>query len=163
MRNYAVKDTGRLNFAGEKVPLSDEEVFERMDRELLVNSYWHSNTMQNLKLAHRWFPVIEETFKGIRYSSDFKIHSPGRKRTQKCGISGWCWKEVWQFLPETARHFDLRVDDEVDERYDVQKATVAAARNIFRPPTTDWAAGPWRRHLTMQASARSRTASNTRK
>ncbi|MCB9020103.1 MAG: lytic transglycosylase domain-containing protein [Chitinophagales bacterium] len=127
VRNYAVKIPEGLNFAGEKVPLSDEEVFERMDRELLVNSYWHSNTMQNLKLAHRWFPVIEETFKEYGIPSDFKYialaESGLRNVVSPAGAEG-----VWQFLPETARHFDLRVDDEVDERYDVQKATVAAAK-----------------------------------
>ena len=111
-----------------------------MDRELLVNSYWHSNTMQNLKLAHRWFPVIEETFKEYGIPSDFKYialaESGLRNVVSPAGAEG-----VWQFLPETARHFDLRVDDEVDERYDVQKATVAAAK-YFQTATTDWAAGP---------------------
>ena len=47
-----------LFFAGEKVPLNDFEVRERIDRELIVNTYWFSSTILGMKRANRWFPVI---------------------------------------------------------------------------------------------------------
>lgn len=43
----------------------------------------------------------------------------------------------WQFMPKTARHYGLRVDSQVDERWNIYKSTHAAARyfsdlyNIF--------------------------------
>ena len=56
----AIKIPLEIDFAGEAVPLDDFEVRERLDRELLVNGYWHSSTLQNLKLANRCFPTIEK-------------------------------------------------------------------------------------------------------
>ena len=32
-----------LNLAGERVPIERQHIRERMDRELLVNTYWQSN------------------------------------------------------------------------------------------------------------------------
>jgi membrane-bound lytic murein transglycosylase D len=39
---------------------------------------------------------------------------------------------LWQFIPATARHYDLKVDDSVDERLDNRKATVAAMKYLKR-------------------------------
>jgi membrane-bound lytic murein transglycosylase D len=39
---------------------------------------------------------------------------------------------IWQFMPDTARDFDMRVDDEVDERLDFEKATRGSARYLAR-------------------------------
>jgi hypothetical protein len=127
VKNYAIKLPKELAFAEELVPLKDFEVKERLDRELLVNSYWHSNTLQNLKLANRYFPVIEPVLKEYGVPDDFKYialaESGLRNVTSPAGAEG-----IWQFLPETARHFGLKVNEEVDERYDIAKATVAAAK-----------------------------------
>ncbi len=127
VKNYAIKLPETLTFAGEEVPLSDFEVKERLDRELLVNTYWHSNTLQNLKLAHRYFPVIEPVLKANGIPDDFKYialaESGLRNVVSPAGAEG-----IWQFLAETARHYGLTVNGEVDERYDVEKATEAATK-----------------------------------
>ena len=127
VKNYAIKLPETVAFAGEKVPLEDFEVKERLDRELLVNTYWHSNTLQNLKLAHRYFPVIEPVLKANGIPDDFKYialaESGLRNVVSPAGAEG-----IWQFLAETARHYGLTVNGEVDERYDVEKATAAATQ-----------------------------------
>ena len=46
-------------FAGERVPLEIPDVRERLDRELHVNTFWHSNTIFLLKRGHRWLPDIK--------------------------------------------------------------------------------------------------------
>ncbi|HEY7751264.1 MAG TPA: lytic transglycosylase domain-containing protein, partial [Ignavibacteriaceae bacterium] len=46
---------GNLEFAGEKVPLENFDVYERMDREFVVNTYFHSYTILAIKRANRWF------------------------------------------------------------------------------------------------------------
>ena len=73
IKYYAARVPDQVTFAGETVPMDDPEVYERLDRELNVTGYWHSNTIQNLKLANRWFPVIEKTLKENGVPDDFKF------------------------------------------------------------------------------------------
>lgn len=124
---FAIKLPKELDFAGEAVPLNDFEVRERLDRELLVNTYWHSSTLQNLKLAHRWFPVIEKILAQNNLPDDFKYvalaESGLRNVTSPSHAEGF-----WQFLAETGKQYGLRINGEIDERYDVEKATVAATK-----------------------------------
>lgn len=112
-------------FAGEKVPYSDFEVRERVDREILGNTFSHSRTLMVLKRAGRWFPVIEPVLKKNGLPDDLKyvavIESDLSNVVSPAGASGF-----WQFMKATAPEFGLEVTDEVDERYHVQKATEAA-------------------------------------
>jgi membrane-bound lytic murein transglycosylase D len=114
-----------LNFAGENVPLDQFDVRERMDRELLVNTYWQSNTLLGIKRAHRWFPVIEPILRANGVPDDFKylalIESNLTNAVSPSGATGF-----WQFLDGTAKEYGLLVNDEVDERYHVEKSTQAA-------------------------------------
>lgn len=61
-----------LSFCGEAVPLDRLDVRERLDRELLVNTYWQSNTLLAHKRAARWFPLIEEVLKREGIPDDLK-------------------------------------------------------------------------------------------
>ena len=47
-----------ISFAGEVVPLDKHYVLERLDRELLVNNFWHSNSILVLKRAAKYFPIL---------------------------------------------------------------------------------------------------------
>ncbi|MFN3939070.1 MAG: lytic transglycosylase domain-containing protein [Chitinophagales bacterium] len=124
---YAIKLPKEVEFAGEKVPMEDFEVRERLDRELLVNTYWHSNTLQNLKLAHRWFPVIEKIFAENNIPDDFKYIALAESGLRNV-VSPASAEGVWQFLAETGRQYGLRINEQVDERYDVEKSTLAAVK-----------------------------------
>lgn len=119
----------KIDFCGEEVPLRDPDAAEKLDRELLVNSYWHSNTLLSIKRARRWFPVIEPILKENGVPDDFKylalIESGLLNVTSPSGAVGY-----WQFLPETATQYGLTVNDEVDERYNVEKSTQAACRYL---------------------------------
>lgn len=129
-----------LSFAGQAVPLADANVRERLDRELLVNTYWHSNTIRSMKLADKYFPVIEPILAKYGIPDDFKylavIESGLMNVTSPAGAKG-----IWQFMPATAKEYNLEVANEVDERYHLEKATVAACKylaNSFRS-FNDWA------------------------
>jgi hypothetical protein len=117
----------KIDFAGEKVPLDLFYVREALDRELLVNTYWHSSTILMLKRANRWFPVIEPLLEANNIPDDFKylalIESGFTRVVSPKGAAGF-----WQFLEKTAREYNLEVNDYVDERYNVEKATDAACR-----------------------------------
>jgi hypothetical protein len=129
-RNYkifAVQVPAEFDFAGEAVPLSMFYVHESLDRELLVNTYWHNRTVLMFKRAHRWFPVIEPVLAEHGIPDDFKyltvIESGLVNAVSPSGAVGF-----WQFLKGTAKDYGLEVDKDVDERYHVQKSTEAACR-----------------------------------
>lgn len=119
----------QMSFAGEKVPLSRMEIKESLDREMIINVYGHSNTMYILKLANRVFPVIERKLKENGIPDDFKYlcaaESSLGNPISKAGAVGY-----WQFMTATAKQFNLEVNSEVDERYDLEKSTDAACKYL---------------------------------
>lgn len=116
-------------FAGEKVPMEDPEVYERYERELYVNSYWESNTVLMMKRAGKFFPFIEQTLQENGIPEDFKyvalIESGLMNVTSPAGAKGF-----WQFMRGTAGDFGLEVSRDVDERYHFEKATLAACQYL---------------------------------
>jgi membrane-bound lytic murein transglycosylase D len=129
-RIHPVRITGDIYFAGEQVPLHDLEVRERFDRELLVNTFWHSNTMLSYKLSNKYFETIEPILKKHGIPEDFKYlavaESGLRHVVSPAGAAGF-----WQFLASTGKEFGLEVTPEVDERYDLAKATEAACKYLL--------------------------------
>jgi len=124
-KTSAVRIEGDLFFCGERVPLEDPDVMERLDRELQLNVFWHSNTLMNMKLANRYFGDIEKMLKENGTPTDFKylalIESGFRYDVSSAGAAGF-----WQFVKGTAKAHNMQVDDVVDERYNYEKATIAA-------------------------------------
>ncbi|MCS6933525.1 MAG: lytic transglycosylase domain-containing protein [Chitinophagales bacterium] len=118
---------GELYFAGERVPLEDPDVRERLERELQLNIYWHSNTLMAMKNANRWFPEIEKILREQGVPTDFKylalIESGFRHEVSPAGAVGF-----WQIMRETGKAYGLQIDGEVDERYHSEKACIAACK-----------------------------------
>lgn len=116
-----------LNFCGEQVPVNDFTVREALERELLVNTYWQSQTVLFHKKANRWFPVIEPILKRNGVPDDLKyvvvVESGFSNVVSPQQAAGF-----WQFVPATAQHFGLEITEDVDERYNVEKATEAACK-----------------------------------
>ncbi|MDP6921849.1 MAG: lytic transglycosylase domain-containing protein [Lutibacter sp.] len=127
----ALKIPETLTFAGEVVPLEKPAIRERIDRELLVNTYWQSNGLLLFKKAHKYFPVIEPILKKNGIPDDFKylavIESGLENVTSPKGAKGF-----WQLLKSTAREYGLEVNRNVDERYHLEKATQTACDYILR-------------------------------
>tara|TARA_R110002020_G_scaffold154714_2_gene335002 strand:+ start:165131 stop:166066 length:936 start_codon:yes stop_codon:yes gene_type:complete len=122
---YALPLPENLNFAGEPVPVDNPDIVERMDRELLVNTYWQSNGLLLIKRAHKYFPIIEPILKEEGIPDDFKylavIESGLTQAVSPARATGF-----WQILSSTGRDFGLEVNDNVDERYNIEMATKAA-------------------------------------
>ncbi len=117
-----------INFAGENAPIDRYDVKESFDRELLVNTYWQSQTILFIKRANRYFPTIEPILKEQGIPDDFKylslIESSFMPRAKSpAGAVG-----LWQFMRATGKEYGLEVTPEVDERYHIEKATVAACK-----------------------------------
>lgn len=124
---YAPELPKSLSFAGEAVPLDRWDVRERLDRELLMNYYMHGSLIYILKLSTRYFPQIEERLRANNIPDDFKYLCVAESSLQHV-TSGAGAQSFWQFLGGTATQYGLQVDGEVDERYDVDKATDAACK-----------------------------------
>ena len=128
---YALNVPDDLEFANEPVPLKDPEVFERMDRELLVNTYWQSNGLLMFKRANKYFPIIEPILKKYGIPDDFKylavIESGLTNAVSPAGARGF-----WQILKITARENGLEVNTNVDERYHLEKSTEVACKYLLR-------------------------------
>ncbi|NLP58419.1 lytic transglycosylase domain-containing protein [Lutibacter sp. B1] len=121
----ALKIPDYLEFAGERVPLEKSDIKERIDRELLVNTYWQSNGLLMFKRSHKYFPIIEPILAKNGIPNDFKylalIESGLQNITSPAGAKGF-----WQIMSTTAREHGLEVNTNVDERYNLEKATQAA-------------------------------------
>lgn len=120
-----VKLPEHIDFAGEPMPLHIADVRERLDRELLINTYWHSNTFQLFKQAHRYFPTIEKILKEEGVPDDFKFLALAESGLKNV-VSPSNAVGIWQFLEETGKLYGLEINSNVDERYHLEKATRAA-------------------------------------
>ena len=123
-RTVEVPDT--LMFAGESVPLNYFDVYESLDRELLVNSYFHSQTLRFIKMAPRFFSIIEPILKEDSIPDDFKYLALAESGFDPVAVSPSGAVGFWQFMKGTARDYGLEIDSEVDERYNIEKSTHAA-------------------------------------
>ena len=118
-----------LNFAGEPVPQEDPEIMERIDREFLVNTYWQSNALLLMKRANKYFPVIEPILEKNGIPEDFKYLAVAESGLQNvvspAGATGF-----WQIMKATGKEYGLEVNDNVDERYHLEKATEVACQYL---------------------------------
>ncbi|MEW5842968.1 MAG: lytic transglycosylase domain-containing protein [Bacteroidota bacterium] len=124
-RIYSPPIPDTLEFCGERVPLEDFDVRERIDREFLVNTYWHSAMLLYIKRANRWFPLIEQILKKNGVPDDFKFMAVAESGLTNVvspdGATGF-----WQLMEAAAKKYGLGINNEVDERYNVAKSTQAA-------------------------------------
>jgi len=123
---YALPMPESLDFAGESVPLDNPDIRERMDRELLVNTYWQSNGLLLFKRAHKYFPIIEPLLEKYGIPDDFKYLAIAESALQNnrspAGAAGF-----WHFMKGTGKEYGLEINNYVDERYNLELATKVAA------------------------------------
>tara|TARA_A100001011_G_scaffold90497_1_gene95072 strand:- start:17271 stop:18182 length:912 start_codon:yes stop_codon:yes gene_type:complete len=128
---YALKIPEVLDFSGEEAPLNSPDLRERLDKELLVNTYWQSNMMLLLKRSNKWFPTIEKILKEEGVPEDFKflavIESGLENLRSPKGAKGF-----WQLMPSTAKEYGLEVNNNVDERYHIEKSTRVACKYLLK-------------------------------
>ena len=128
---YALEIPQALDFSGENLPLHSPDIRERMDRELLVNTYWQSNGLLLIKRSHRYFPIIEPIMKSYGVPDDFKylalIESGLQNVTSPAGAKGF-----WQLMEATANEYGLEVNSNVDERYNLELSTHVACKYFLK-------------------------------
>lgn len=116
-----------FDFAGEALPMDNFDVRERLDRELTINSYMHGTTLLNLKSMYRYFPMFEKMLKENGIPDDFKYAAVAESNLRNA-VSPAGARGIWQIMAPTAQQYGLEINDEVDERYHPEKATLAACK-----------------------------------
>lgn len=119
-----------MTFAGEKVVFDRYDLHERMDRELNSFTYFHSTTLLLFKRANRIFPIIEPILKEHGVPDDIKYLAVIESSLDPRAVSPARAAGLWQFMPSTAPSYGLEVSPEVDERYHIEKSTVAACKYL---------------------------------
>lgn len=125
----AIDLSGPFEFCGETLPMDNFDVRERLDRELLMNTYWQSNMVLAIKASRRFFPMMDRILEEEGVPVDLKYvavaESSLRNATSSAGAKG-----LWQFMKGTAGDYGMEVGDEIDERYHYEKSTRAAAKYL---------------------------------
>ena len=128
-RVYVPELPAALDFAGEEIPLENFDTRESLERELMVNMFWHSQMLLIIKQTSRYFPAIEPILKSNGIPDDFKYlcvaESGLQQVTSPAGAVGF-----WQLMPSTGKELGLEIGAEVDERYHLEKATAAACKYL---------------------------------
>lgn len=119
-----------VTFAGNKIDLDRVDMYERLDRELTAMSYTHGNTLLLLKRANKYFPEIIPILKKQGVPEDIIYLACIESTLNPRAYSAAKAAGLWQFIPSTAKHYGLEVNEFVDERYNTEKATVAACRYL---------------------------------
>lgn len=120
----------KIEFAGQSVSLERYDMRERFDREQILIAYNHSTSILIVKRANRIFPIIEPILKQNGIPDDFKYLAVIESLLEPRAISPAKAAGIWQMMPDTGKQFGLEVNDEVDERYHIEKATVAACKYL---------------------------------
>ena len=128
---YAIEIPAALYFCEESMPIQIPDIRERIDRELLVNTYWQSNGLLMFKRAQRYFPIIEPILESYGIPDDFKylalIESGLQNVTSPAGAKGF-----WQIMKPTGKEYGLEINSNIDERNNLELATVVACKYLLK-------------------------------
>lgn len=126
---FPIRIPDSLEFSGEKVPLENFDVREALDKELMSNTFFHSQTMRLIKKANRYFPVIESILEEEGVPDDFKYLAVAESGLANV-VSPAQAVGFWQIRKGTGNDYGLEINSEVDERYHLEKSTIVACRYI---------------------------------
>ena len=128
-RSFKLPDS--VSFASERMPLENFDTRESLEREIITSAYRHSSTILIIKRANRYFPVIEKMLKKYNIPDDFKYlavaESDLSNMVSPAGAAGF-----WQIMPETGKEEGLEINNEVDERYNIEKSTSFACEYFLK-------------------------------
>ena len=129
--NYSTHDVpSSVTFCGKNIDLTRYDRYERMDRELLAFTYMHSTSIQMIKKANRYFPIVEPILKANGIPDDFKYLMVIESNLNPNARSSAGAAGLWQFMQTTGREYGLEVNKNIDERYHVEKSTEAACKYL---------------------------------
>ncbi len=130
--NYQVKSPHipeELFFCNERVPIKNQDILERFDKEIIVNTYYHSKAILILKRSNKYFPIIEKYLKKYGIPNDLKYLAIAESALENVKSPAGA-KGFWQFMPKTGRAYGLEINDLIDERNNLEKSTESACKYL---------------------------------
>ena len=116
----------KIVFAGETILLDRQDFRERLDRELIAFTNMHTNSTLMLKRSRRMFALIVPVLKEQGLPEDLKYLMAIESNLDPKAVSVTGASGLWQFTKATAATYKLEVSAEVDERFNIEKETLAA-------------------------------------
>jgi len=131
--SYTKIDYGTLSFAGEEIPLGGQYFFnqEKFDRELAITQLNTAQFVMIHRRENRYLPYIEEQLKQANIPTDFKYLVVAESYLRNDARSTAWAGGLWQFMEATAEHRWLLVNNMIDERFHLEKATKSAIDYIW--------------------------------
>ena len=120
----------KIVFAGDTIRFDRQDYYEKMDRELISFTYMHTNSTLMLKRAPRIFAIVEPILRREGLPADLKYLMAIESNLEPKALSGAGAAGLWQMMKSTAKEYGLEVSSEVDERYNIEKETVAACKYL---------------------------------
>lgn len=117
-----------ISFAGRVIRFDTDDMYERMDREMLSFALRTENSVLILKRVPRYLPRMRQILKEEGVPEDMVYLCVVESNLNETSRSGVGAAGLWQFMEATAREYGLEVSETVDERYNVELATRAACR-----------------------------------
>ena len=127
---YNPEIPSQVHICGKNISLDRPDMYERFDRELTSIAYTHGTTLLMIKRANRLFPEMAPILMEAGVPLDMLYLACVESTLDQRALSPAKAAGIWQFMPTTAKEFGLEVNDEVDERYNLEKATRAAAKYL---------------------------------
>lgn len=119
-------------FAGDTIRFDRQDIYERMDRELISFTYMHTNSTLMLKRSERIFAKVVPILRANEVPEDLKYLMAIESNFDPKALSSAGAAGLWQFTKSTAKEYGLEVSSEVDERYHIEKETVAACKYLLK-------------------------------
>jgi len=119
-------------FAGQRIRFDTDDLYERMDRELIAFTYMHSNSTLMLKRSKRIFSLIVPILKEKNIPEDLKYLMAIESNLDPKAVSVTGASGLWQFTKATGQEYGMEVNAEVDERFNIEKSTAAACSYLMR-------------------------------
>lgn len=121
-----------VKLCGSTIDLDRVDLYEKFDRELTTLAYTHGSTLLMIKRANRYFPEMAPILEANGVPSDLLYLACAESTLNPRAYSSAGAAGFWQFITSAAKEYGLEVNDEVDERYNLEKATAAACRYLLK-------------------------------
>lgn len=125
--NYLPQLPEELSFCGERVPLENFDVREALEAEMIKVMYMHSSTFLYIKRSNRYFPILRKILHANKIHDDFLYLCVTESGLDHL-VSPAKAVGFWQILETTGKENGLEISAEVDERYNIEKATEVACK-----------------------------------
>ncbi|MGL4208381.1 MAG: lytic transglycosylase domain-containing protein [Candidatus Adiutrix sp.] len=122
----------KVTLCGEPLNLKDSAIYERLEFEFIRVVNHPAQVALWQRRASIYFPFIEERLKKSKLPDDLKYLAVAESDLLPSALSHAKALGLWQFIPDTARRFDLTVNNKIDVRHLPEPLMGAAERYLAR-------------------------------